>query len=186
MKRGDCDGKKVLKSGLSIKDLENLQKELQIYKSELAKNIETFVKRLADEGITVGKQNVGGFGKYITFSMKTEPRKDGCKAIMIASENGKIISSWQTKDGIKTAEVSPLLMAEFGSGWGAENPMKIPGVGQGTFSNQSHAFDKEGWYWIDLDGNLNHSYGITAKMPMYKASLEIRNKVKSIAKEVFG
>lgn len=178
--------KKTLSANLSAKSLQALQKQLLDYKAELNRNCETFVKRLADEGITVGKQNVGGFGKYITFSMKTEPRKDGCKAIMIASENGKIISSWQTKDGIKTAEVSPLLMAEFGSGWGAENPMNVPGVGQGTFPNQSHAFDKEGWYWIDLDGNLNHSYGITAKMPMYKASLEIRNKVKSIAKEVFG
>lgn len=175
-----------LKANLSVSSLNDLKKQLLDYKAELADKCEIFVKRLADEGITVGKQNVGGFGKYITFSMQTEPRKDGCKAIILASENGKIISSWQTKDGIKTAEVSPLLMAEFGSGWGAENPMNVPGVGQGTFPNQSHAYDKEGWYWIDLDGNLNHSYGITAKMPMYKARLEIVKKVTTIAKEIFG
>lgn len=175
-----------LKANLSVSSLNALKKQLLDYKAELADKCEIFVKKLADEGIMVGKQNVGGFGKYITFSMKTEPRKDGCKAIMIASENGKIISSWQTKDGIKTAEVSGLLMAEFGSGRGAKNPMDIPGVGQGTFPNQSHAFDKEGWYWIDLDGNLNHSYGITAKMPMYKATLKIKEIVSAVAKEVFG
>ena len=118
--------------------------------------------------------------------MQTNPYKDGCKVIMLASENGKIISSWKTKDGIKTAEVSPLLMAEFGSGRGAENPMKVEGVGQGTFPNQTHAFDMEGWYWIDLEGNLNHSYGITAKMPMYKARNIIIEKVTTIAKEVFS
>lgn len=178
--------KRTYTANLSVSSLNALKKQLFDYKAELNRKCEIFVKRLADEGITVGKQNVGGFGKYITFSMQTEPRKDGCKAIILASENGKIINSWKTKDGIKTAEVSPLLMAEFGSGWGAENPMKIPGVGQGTFLNQTHAFDKEGWYWIDLDGNLNHSYGITAKMPMYKASLKIREEVVRIARDVFG
>ena len=178
--------KKVFKSDLSVKGIEALKRQLLQYKDiEIQNNCKELVVRLANEGITVGKQNVGGFGKYITFSMKTDPYKDGCKAIMLASENGKIISSWQTKDGIKTAEVSPLLMAEFGSGFGAENPMKIEGVGQGSFPNQTHAFDKEGWYWIDLEGNLNHSYGVTAKMPMYKASIEMRNKIIGIARDVF-
>ena len=178
--------KKVFKSNLSVNGIESLKSQLLQYKDiEIQNKCKELVVRLANEGITVGKQNVGGFGKYITFSMKTDPYKDGCKAIMLASENGKIISSWQTKDGIKTAEVSPLLMAEFGSGWGAENPMKVEGVGQGTFPNQTHAFDREGWYWIDLEGNLNHSYGITAKMPMYKASIEMRNKIIGIARDVF-
>ena len=175
-----------IKADLSVKGIESVKKKLIQYRDvELPMKCKEFVIRLANEGITVGKQNVGGFGKYITFSMQTNPYKDGCKAIMLASENGKIISSWQTKDGIKTAEVSPLLMAEFGSGWGAENPMKIEDVGQGTFPNQTHAFDKEGWYWIDLEGNLNHSYGVTAKMPMYKASMEMIQKVEKIAKQVF-
>ena len=176
-----------IKEDLSVKGIENVKKKLIQYRDvELPRKCKEFVERLANEGITVGKQNVGGFGKYITFSMKTDPYKDGCKAIMLASENGKIISSWQTKDGIKTAEISPLLMAEFGSGWGAENPMKVEGFGQGTFPNQTHAFDAEGWYWIDLEGNLNHSYGITAKMPMHKARNTIIEKVTTIAKEVFG
>ena len=179
--------KKVFKSDLSVKGVEALKRQLLQYKDvEIQNKCKELVIRLANEGITVGRQNVGGFGKYITFSMQTDPYKDGCKAIMLASENGKIISSWQTKDGIKTVEVSPLLMAEFGSGWGAENPMKVEGVGQGTFPNQTHAFDTEGWYWIDLEGNLNHSYGITAKMPMYKASQKIITDCSRIAKEIFG
>ena len=176
-----------IKEDLSVKGIENAKKKLIQYRDvELPRKCKEFVERLANEGITVGKQNVGEFGKYITFSMQTNQYKDGCKAIMLASENGKIISSWQTKDGIKTAEISPLLMAEFGSGWGAENPMKVEGVGQGTFPNQTHAFDREGWYWIDLEGNLNHSYGITAKMPMYKARNKIIEKITTIAKEVFS
>lgn len=179
--------KRAFKTDLSVKGIEQLKRDLLNYKEVTLKNLlRKYVTELAKEGITVGQQNVGGFGKYITFSIKVDFTKDGCKALMLAEETGKIISSWQTTDGIKTEEVSPLLMAEFGSGWGAENPMNVPGVGQGTFPNQTHAFDREGWYWMDLDGNWNYSKGINAKMPMYKASQQIQRIAKSKAKEVFG
>ena len=178
--------KRVFKTDLSVKGIEQLKRDLLNYKEVTLKNLLLrYVTELAKEGVVVGQQNVGGFGKYITFSIQTDVTKDGCRALMLASETGKIISSWQTADGIKTAEVSPLLMAEFGSGWGAENPMNVPGVGQGTFPGQSHSFDKEGWYWMDLDGNWNYSKGITAKMPMYKASQHIQAIAKRKAREVF-
>lgn len=179
--------KRVFKSDLSIKGIEQLKKDLLNYKNSTLPNLcEQYVAALAQEGISVAKQNVGGFGKYITFSVKTEVSKDGCKALLLASENGKIISTWKSYGEIKTAEVSPLLMTEFGSGWGAENPMQIPGVGQGTFPGQTHAFDKEGWYWLDENDNLNYSRGITAKMPMYKASIRIQEIAIKKAKEIFG
>lgn len=179
--------KRIFKTELSVAGIEKLKQDLLNYKNNTLPNLmQKLAMALAQQGIMIAEQNVGGFGKYITFSLETTPYKDGCKALMLATEKDKIISSWQTKDGIKTAEVSPLLMAEFGSGWGAENPMKIQGVGQGTFPNQTHAFDKEGWYWIDLDGNLNYSKGINAKMPMYKASQYIITNVAKIAKEVFA
>jgi hypothetical protein len=63
--------------------------------------------------------------------------------------------------------------------------MKVPGVGQGTFPDQTHAFDKEGWYWMDENDEWHYSRGITAKMPMYKASQEIQTIAKRKAKEVF-
>lgn len=179
--------KKVLKSDLSISGIKNLQKQLIEYKKELANKCEIFVRELDKIGIETAKHNTGNFGHYITFSVKTEPNNDGCKGLMIATETGKIVSKWKVKDGeVKTADVSPLLVVEFGSGWRAENPMNVPGVGQGTFPNQEHAFDKEGWYWTDLNGELHHSYGITPKMPMYNASLEMQNKIIEKAKEIFG
>ena len=178
--------KRVFKSDLSVKGIEQLKKDLLNYKNNTLQNLlKQYVTALAQEGISIGKQNVGGFGKYITFSIQTEVSKDGCKALMLASETGKIISTWKSYGEIKSAEVSPLLMAEFGSGWGAENPMQIPGVGQGTFPGQTHAFDKEGWYWLDENDNLNYSRGITAKMPMYKASIRIQEIAKKKAKEIF-
>ena len=62
-------------------------------------------------------------------------------------------------------------MIEFGSGLRAQNPKNIPGVGTGTFPGQTHASDPNGWWYMDLEGNWNHSYGITPQMPMYKASI---------------
>lgn len=177
--------KRKFTTDLSVSGIKALQKQLQDYQKDLVQKCEEFVSRLAESGIEVAKHNTGNFGHYITFSVKTEPNKDGCKAILLATETGKIVSSWQTKDGIKTADVSPLLMVEFGSGWRAENPMDVPGVGQGTFPNQSHAYDRNGWWWTDLDGKLHHSYGITPQMPMYNASLEMNRKIWETAKDVF-
>lgn len=171
---------------LSQKSIQNAIKEIRDYQNDFHRKLEVFVSRLADSGIEVAQNNVGGFGKYIVFSKEVDPAETGCTVIIHAKETGKIISSWLTKEGKKDAEVSPLLMAEFGSGFGAENPKNIPGVGQGTFPDQKHAKDPEGWYWKDLDGKLHHSKGIEAKMPMYKASLEIIEQCERIAKEVFS
>lgn len=178
--------KRVFKASLSVSSILQLQKNLNAYRESLTDKCRRFVVALSEAGIAVAKQNTGNYGKYITFSTKTEPEKNGCKAIMLASETGKIVSAWKTEEGIKTADVSPLLMVEFGSGWRAENPMEVPGVGQGTFPEQIHAYDKEGWYWIGLDDKLYHSYGISPKKPMYMASLEIQRIVIEKAKEIFG
>lgn len=104
----------------------------------------------------------------------------------MAFDRAKITSVWKTKEGLKSAEVSPLLMAEFGSGQYAQNPNNIVGVGQGTFPGQKHAFDEEGWYWVGLDDKLYHSYGIDPSMPMYEASQALFETAVRVAREVFG
>lgn len=179
--------KKIFKAdALSASSIRKLQAELSEYKNNLIKKCEVFVKRLAEAGIDVAKGNTGKFGHYIVFSIKTDPKQDGCNGILLATETGKIVNKWKTKDGDKSADVSPLLMIEFGSGQKAYNPLNVPGVGQGTFPDQTHAFDPSGWYWIDLNGNLQHSRGITPKSPMYKASMEMQDAIIKIAKEVFS
>lgn len=171
---------------LSQSSIQNAIKQLRAYQDSLTYKCQMVAQKLDEKGIEVAKNNVGNFGHYILFSKKTESVKFGCQEIIFAEDLKKIISQWKTKDGeIHKAEVSPLLMVEFGSGFKANNPKDIPGVGQGTFPNQTHAFDKEGWYWVDLDGKLNHSYGISPEMPMYKASLEIIREVEKAVKEVF-
>lgn len=179
-------GKKITMH-LSVKDIRRVQNELRQYQQELNRKCEVFCRRLAECGIEVAKQNVGGYGKYIAFSIKVSSDKNGCKALMVATNTGHIHSEWMTEDGVKSADVSPLMMAEFGSGLKANNPnAERFGMGTGTFPGQTHATAPNGWYWMDLDGNWHHSFGITPTMPMYHASTEMILNIRKIAREVFS
>lgn len=171
---------------LSLSAIEEAKKELEQYKESLNKKCQTFVELLSAKGVITARENVGQFGEYIVFTQETNPIIDGCKCVMYASDTGTITRSWQTKDGIKTADISPLLMTEFGSGFKAKNPKNVAGVGQGTFPNQTHAFDKEGWYYQSLDGVWHHSTGIEPTQPMLKAFEEMFLIVQKTASEVFG
>ncbi len=177
---------RTINFNLSEQSVRNAIRELEQAKMELLSKVQTYVSRLAELGIQTAESNVGNFGRYITFSAEFEPIETGCKGIVLATETGKIVSRWKTSDGEKTADVSPLLMAEFGAGHKAQNPKNVPGVGQGTFPNQTHANDPSGWYWRDMNDVLHHSTGITPTMPMYKAFVEMEQNILRIAKEVFG
>ena len=177
---------KKFSSDLSIEGIKRLQDELQNYNNDLIRKNKLFVERLAQSGIIVAQQNVGNFGRYITFRVDVQQSGSNCKAVLVATNTGHIINKWQTKDGIKSADVSPLLMAEFGSGQKAENPLGLPYGGQGTFPGQTHAFDVNGWHWQDLEGQWHHSKGISPTMPMYKAMMEMHLNIKNIAREVYG
>lgn len=179
---------KRIKGKLSTKGIDGIIDELKKYRDSLDGKCEELVKRLADEGIIAAQQNVGHFGKYLMFTVKNESDEGSYKAIVVASNSSKIISQWKTKEGIKTAEVSPILLAEWGSGVKARPPETLEDgtrVGQGTFPGQTHAFDKEGWYWQDLNDQWHHSSGVEPSMPVYNAYLRIKNKIESVAKEVF-
>ena len=176
---------KTITIKLNQSSIQNAIKELKQYQNDLDRKCEIFCQRLAELGIQTAKENTGNFGKYISFTYEVKDRTKGCKAVMVATNTGIIHSEWQTKEGVKSADVSPILMCEFGSGLKAENPKGIPGVGTGTFPGQTHAEDPNGWYWMDLDGEWHHSYGVTPKMPMYHASIEMILNIQKIAREVF-
>lgn len=180
---------KTIKVEFSYKGLGELKKYLEEYRDGLNDKCSTFTKKLAEAGVSVAEQNVGKFGKYLVFSAESEDQDDGYKSVVIASESGKIVSQWKTQDGVKSAEVSPLLLAEWGSGVRARPAETLDDgteVGQGTFPGQTHAFDKEGWYWQDLSGVWHHSDGVSPSMPMYHAYTELRSKIREVAREVFG
>lgn len=178
---------KRIKATFSQSSLRQAQQEIQRYKQEMLAKCRTVAERLCEVGIRVGTENLGSYGKYITFSTEIMPQKSGIKAILVATNTGLIKSEWRTQDGEKSADVSPLLMAEFGSGLRANNPNASKfGMGTGTFPGQTHADNPEGWWYMDLEGEWHHSYGVTPTMPMYKASKEMTENVEKVVREVFG
>ena len=178
---------KKLSFGLSVTEVNKAIQEIKTYQNGLNRKCEELCRRLTSEGIQIAKTHIGssGFGKYIHLGSEITPQQAGCKAIFYMEDTAKIKSEWQTLEGVKSAEVSPMLMLEFGSGQKAENPANISGVGTSTFPSGKHG-NEPGWYYMDLEGNWHYSIGISPKMPMYYASRELREKVLEIAREVFA
>lgn len=172
--------------GLSPSEVRSAIKEIQDYQNNLNRKCEELCRRLASEGIQIAQSYIGssGFGKYIRLSSEITPEQAGCKAVFCMEDSQKIVSEWQTQEGVKRAEVSPMLMLEFGSGLPAQNPANIPGVGTGTFPGGTHG-NESGWWYMDLDGEWHYSCGTAPRMPMYLAGKELREKVVAIAREVF-
>lgn len=162
-----------------LDNLDDLIDYLEDYKNGLDDKARLISDRLADVGITIARQNVGGeYGSYLIFGKEF----DGDNCIFYATDSGDIHVTW---DGSEGYDVSPLLLCEFGSGQFADNPFSVPlPVGQGTMPKQTHAFDPNGWWW-KVNGETHHSIGVPPDSPMYHASLEIMDKVVEVAREVF-
>lgn len=177
---------KKISFNLSQKSIQNAIKEIRAYQNDLNRKCEELCRRLTAEGIVIAKSHISssGFGKYVHLGSEISPQQSGCKAILYMQDTAKIRSEWQTLDGVRSADVSPMLMLEFGSGLKAENPAGIPGVGTGTFPGGKHG-NEPGWYYMDLDGNWHYSTGISPKMPMYHTGKELAERVVAIAREVF-
>lgn len=174
---------------LSYDSLMNLAKELDAYADSLETKCVTFISRLAELGIQTSVQaSTGKYGAYVRFYKTVNPTKDGCDCIMYGSNTGMVTETWMINSSgdTKSVDVSPILMLEFGSGPKAINIQNVPGVGQGTFPEQTHAYDSGGWSYRTTDGEWHHSTGYSPKMPMYRAFAEMYASISHIAKQVFG
>lgn len=177
--------KKTLTANIfSISSIKQLQKELEKYNDELVIKCRLLAEKLAEIGIKVAeaKINESPLGKYVTIKTDITEKRAGCKAILIAAG--------ETFEHEGYAPFNSLLAIEFGAGirYNSEENPKAPdlGFGVGTFPDQTHAFDKNGWwFWSEEKQAWIHSYGVKATMPMYQASMEIQQNIVEVAKEVF-
>ena len=176
-----------IKGSLTTEGINSIIRQLEEYRDKtLVDACREFVNRLTIIGVKTAVSNPGKLGYLIYFSRDIKPTQYGCDAVVYGGDIQKIFSAWLQKDGsVKMAEVSPLLMEEFGSGQKAQNPKDVPGVGQGTFPPGGHGTEP-GWYWKDLKGKWHYSTGFKPSQPMYKAWLEMYADVTKIAKEVFS
>lgn len=163
--------------------IQNAIKQIEQYRDDLPRKCREICRRLSEEGVRIADAAINSvpIGKTITLTTNINPSKMGCRAIMkmtgreTRTEDGRIFRTH--------------LAIEFGAGI-RYNPTANPksaefGMGVGTFPGQTHAF-QDGWYYLGDDGEWHYSHGVKASMPLYNASEDMRSKIDSILKEVFG
>lgn len=185
MKRINCS---ISKDG----SIQRAIQELEAYKKSISYKTEIFVSRLMDVGIKAAKAHSGKFSGMIVFTKELSPTLNGCAGALIATDGQKLVKEWyaskkdaENQKNVRSYEVSPLLLAEFGSGWLANVLGNVAGVGQGTMPGQKHATDPDGWYWYDEQAIKHHSIGEAPTYPMHSASMAIIAEIDQIAREVF-
>lgn len=176
--------------------LNKLADDLRAYADSLPVKIMQFLELLADKGISVAKANEGDFAGYIVYTK--EPAEGEYAISMVARDRTLITNSWYTSASdnaeVRSDTFSPLLMAEFGSGY-----YQVDDYGVGRLpDSMGHGGDAEGWFWWSdeyRDGEavswkngryLFHSYGTPPTMPIHRAVMAMIEDVESIARSVFG
>lgn len=162
---------------LSEKSIQNAIKELNQYKNDLKRKNDEFVKHLAELGIPIINQNIASAAGDSDKSHNTYI---------------KINSFGDYSQATLVCEGRDLLFIEFGSGVfyngsagtsphpkGAELGYTIGSYGKGQGKNDF-------WFYYADSGESVMSHGTEATMPVYKASIEIMQNIRRIAREVFG
>lgn len=177
--------KRKLISNLSVEGIKNLQQELRNYKQQLNDKNEIFVKRLAELGIPVINENM----TKASFTYDDKGIQSGSNTEHNTYIKVNSFGSYSKADLI--VEGKELLFIEFGAGVyynksGASPNPKGPEFGYviGTYG-AGHGSQKVWGYYAD-SGELVLTHGVEATMPVYKASIQIIENIKRIAKEVFG
>ena len=178
-------GKKTIVVNLfDSKSIQNAIKQIEKYRDDLPRKCQEICRRLSEEGVRVADAAINSvpIGKTITLTTDINPSKMGCQAIMkmtgreTRSEDGRTFYTAlaiEFSAGVRYANTASPKAKDFG-------------MGTGTFPNAKHSWQTEGWYYLGDDGNWHHSFGVQASHPLYSAGMEMRQKIDSFVKEVFG
>ena len=162
---------KTIKILLSEESVRSAIKQVEAYRDGISRKMETLFSRLADIGIDVARATIDSIPSDEKGS--TYPDKKDL------SSNGVTVFLGGDK----------VLFVEFGAGIAFSQPQNPKaaemGYGLGTYPGQTHAYQESGWYYSTAEGS-KHSRGNAPYMPLYKADMEIQQRVREIAKEVFG
>lgn len=169
--------RKVFKTELSVKGIEQLKKDLLNYKNNtLKRKVNLLSSLLAEKGVVIAQINVAKLDAIFT---------------------GKLMSSIHTKYGggsvdsaifYIVADSEHAVYVEMGTGIvGAKKPYKgnLPAVyAQGKTIHQTQN-GKYGWFYQDANGNWFFTEGMPSRPFMYNTTLELMRIVEKTAREVF-
>ena len=161
---------KKIKVYLSTRSIDDAVRELKSYDNHLADKTYLFVKRLAEVGFSVVRTNLD-------------------------TENNtyiKLSSFENVTKGTLIVEGAEVLFFEFGAGItynGAAGTSPHPkgeelGYTIGYYGKGKGA--QKTWAYYADTGELVITSGTPAQMPVYKASLAMRDQIRVVAREVFG
>lgn len=174
--------KRVFKSNLSVKGIEQLKKDLLNYKNNtLQKKVNLLAQRLAEKGVDIAKSNITTLDAIFTGELlnSIQVRKGG-------SVKGTAIF-YVVADSRHAAYV------EFGSGQlGLEGgyPYPFPEGVDWQYNTGKTIFEiaegQYGWFYPSDDGNWYFTQGMPSRPFMYETNLELMQLVVKTAKEVFA
>ena len=172
--------KKVIRVGLSVKEINKAIREVNKFKEDFRKKVDTYRKRIAEEIAVQASLNFGN--STVDDVIKGSSRRPDVQVSV--SERGKV--------AVVIADGEDAVWCEFGAGvyhngsvgsspnpYGNDLGFMIGSYGKGYGKKQV-------WGYYDEDNNLVLTRGTPATMPMYNAAQEIMRKSVEIAREVFG
>lgn len=169
---------KVIKIGLNTKDLNRAIKEVEKYKQDFLRKVETFRKRLADE---LKNDAQAGFNGAIINDLTSGGGRKPEVTVEVKGRGNILVVIADGKDAI---------WCEFGAGVyhnGSVGSSPHPkGVELGyTIGSYGKGYGKgKAWGYYE-DGELKITRGTPASMPMYNAMKSVIAKAETIAREVW-
>lgn len=172
--------KYTFKSDLSVKGIENLQKELLNYKNNiLQRKMQMLVDALAEKGVEIAKANVQKYDAVFTGELLSSIHK----------ENGGV------QDGTAifyiVCDSKHAMFVEFGTGQigqEAPYPYELPDGVSWEYNTGKTIFEvspgQYGWFY-KRDGQWYFTQGMPSRPFMYETSLDLYRIVEKTAKEVF-
>lgn len=173
--------KKIFKSDLSVKGIEQLKKDLLNYKNNiLQQKVDLLTKRLAEKGVEIARVNVARLDAIFTGElMRSIHAKYG------GSAKGTAIF-YVVADSHHAAYV------EFGVGQlGMEGgyPYPFPEGVDWEYNTGKTIFEispgQYGWFYPSDDGKWYFTQGMPSRPFMYETSIELMDLVVKTAREVF-
>lgn len=182
--------KHVINVSLDEKSIQNAIKELEKYKRDFYKKLETLSMRLAREGMYLaraylmeykdeeyvvgeGEQGVGSVGAKQGLTISDIINSIDYKA-------GEVITDGYTYYIMTGNEFAPYV--EFGTGIvGQKNPHENP-----TWTYDINHHGESGWFYVDASGKSHWTKGVPARPFMYNTVMHLAVRASEIAREVFG
>lgn len=176
---GRTRANRTIQGTCSVEGINQIVEELRRYRDHLPQLQERFVRRLASRGYEVARA-------YIQYAEMTADSDKPIGTLELYTDPQGMVTSCSL---VYTG--NQVLFVEFGAGIAHNRGKPHPKAGQfgygvGTYPNQVHAFDPDGWYYSGVDGRSHHTKGTEATMPMFNASEQMKLEIVAIAKEVFS